>query len=109
MNSSIQSDAGELLIWIHRYPDKHMDALRPGKVMQVTRWDPKRIDDTIDYLRSNTLLKIINILGKIEGISNFKINDLSDKALLMMQDKRKFQKQFGFEPDFDNFRYSWES
>ncbi|HOW29888.1 MAG TPA: hypothetical protein PK685_04445, partial [archaeon] len=69
---TIQSDAGELLLYI--YNSQIKDSTRPigtQMIIDETNWEANRINNAFNYLNDNGLIKCNQYLGNVNGVINF--------------------------------------
>ncbi len=94
---TIKNDAGKILLFIYDSYANDKDSVSPEKLLEVTKWDGNKIDRAIQYLKDIDAIDITFILGDVNGLRNFLFEKVTPIGTGMIENKRKFKKNFGFE------------
>ena len=103
----IQKDAGEILLFIYNRYVNNSDTPNAKELLDVTKWDGKRIERALKYLYRIEAVDITWMLGEDEGVQNFIMGDLTPKGISMIEDKTEFKKNFGYTVKLGPISYSW--
>jgi hypothetical protein len=94
----IKKDAGELLGYFYKKYRQEDNVWITGKdVLEETKWEPKRINQAVTYLRDLNLIKINFSMGNYQGVFNFGVSGLTPIGINILEDEKEFSKNFGFE------------
>ena len=93
----IQEDAGKILLFI--YDSYVNNKAKPNAqiLLDETKWDGKRIDRAIKYLKDLGALELIFTAGQINGLQIFILNKVTPLGINIIENKPEFKRNFGFE------------
>jgi len=103
----IKQDAGEILYFMYEDYVKDRNAITPKTLLRITNWQGSRIDKAIKYLKDIGAISIVLTMGNVDGVQNFIFRGITPIGIDIIEDKQKFNKNFGFEINLGIFKYSW--
>lgn len=105
---TIQKDAGNLLIFLYDEYIKKSSITKAKEIINNTKWEANRINRAIMYLRDEELVKVEFLIAYIDGVQDFWVEGLTPKGIKVIENKKEFKKNFGFEIGIPGlFKYSW--
>jgi len=105
---AVQKDAGELLLYFYdELVNKNKSSVGTQDVLDITKWDGKRVNHAYDYLNDMGILKGGGGLGNINGAQIFFVMRLLTEGINIIENQPEFKRNFGFEVNFGLLKFSW--
>ena len=103
---SIKRDSGELLLYSYkRYNENSFKPLTEEDLEKETRWDIHRIRRAMIYLRDEKLLEVQSSL--LSPDFDLRIIRPTPQGINIIENERKFLKNFQFTANLGIFSFSW--
>ncbi len=103
----IQNDSGKILLFI--YDSYVNNKAKPNAkiLLDETKWDGKRIDRAIKYLKDLGVIELIFTAGQIKGLQIFILKKINPIGINIVENQPEFKRNFGFEVDLGLLKFSW--
>ena len=104
---TIQEDAGKILLFI--YDSYISNKAKPNAqiLLDETKWDGKRVDRAIKYLKDLGALELIFTAGQIKGLQIFILKKITPMGINIVENQPEFKSNFGFEVNLGLLKFSW--
>ena len=103
----IQKDAGEILLFFYDCYVNDKGSVNAERLLEETKWDGKRIDRAIKYLKDMGAVDIILTLGNVKGVQHFILKKITPIGINIIENQKEFSRNFGFEVNLGLIKFSW--
>ena len=107
---TIQEDAGKILLFVYDCYVSNKSKPNTQILLDETKWDGKRIDRAIKYLKDLGALEIIFTAGQIKGLQMFILKKITPMGINIVENQPEFKRNFGFEVNIGlnpSIKLSW--
>ena len=107
---NIQTDAGEILLYIYDCYVNDKDHVNPEMLLKTTNWAGDRIDRALQYLKDIDAIDLTFNLGDMKGLRNFILESVTPIGTGIVENKPEFKRKFGFEVNIGlnpSLKFNW--
>ena len=108
----IQNDAGQILLFIYDGYVNNKTKPNAQILLDETKWDGRRIDRAIKYLKDLEALELIFMVGQIKGLQIFILKKITPLGINIVENKPEFKRNFGFEVTLGlnpSLKFNWSA
>lgn len=107
---TIQNDAGELLaLFYELLVNKNENMINTTKILEITKWEGKRLDHAYNYLNDMGILKSYGAMGNINGAQIFMVARILPEGINIIENPPKFKETFGYTINLGIMTFSWST